>query len=156
MRRNYHRKLSATIYHHAKNVGIIGILAYPKIKSKRKRGNRHVHLPFRGKRAENCSHNVGKSLVEGLAHKFSYRRKDVKTDFFWWDVEELTFLIKYLRIHHKSFHINFYQNQFINECVMKNFLKFQERQMTFCDLQWPLRSYLLKLNICVFITLVFI
>ena len=43
MRRNYHRKLwgeiitgnyeeklSASIYHHAKNVGIIGILAYPK------------------------------------------------------------------------------------------------------------------------------
>ena len=35
MRRNYHRKLSANIYHHAKNVGIIGILSYPKIKSKR-------------------------------------------------------------------------------------------------------------------------
>jgi hypothetical protein len=48
MRRNYHRKLSASIYHHAKNVGIIGILAYPKIKSKRKRGTRHVPLPFRG------------------------------------------------------------------------------------------------------------
>ena len=31
MRRNYYRKLSASIYHHAKNVGIIGILAYPKI-----------------------------------------------------------------------------------------------------------------------------
>ena len=40
--------------HHAKNVGIIGILAYPKIKSKRKRANRCVPLPFRGKRAENC------------------------------------------------------------------------------------------------------
>jgi hypothetical protein len=40
MRRNHHRKLSASIYHHAKNVGIIGILAYPKIKSKLKRGNR--------------------------------------------------------------------------------------------------------------------
>ena len=85
MRRNYHRKLfgeiitgnyeeklSASIYHHAKNVGIIGILAYPKIKSKRKRGNRRLPLPFRGKRAENCSvsHNVGKSLGEGLVHKF--------------------------------------------------------------------------------------
>ena len=71
MRRNYHRKLlgeiitgnyeeklSASIYHHAKNVGIIGIL--------RKRGNRSVHLPFIGKRAENCSHNVGKLLGEGL------------------------------------------------------------------------------------------
>ena len=28
---NYYRKLSASIYHHSKNVGIIGILAYPKI-----------------------------------------------------------------------------------------------------------------------------
>ena len=28
---NYHRKLSASIYHHVNNVGIIGILAYPKI-----------------------------------------------------------------------------------------------------------------------------
>ena len=55
-----------SIYHHAKNVGIIGILAYPKIKSKRKRGNRHAPLPFRGKQAENCSYNVGKSLGEGL------------------------------------------------------------------------------------------
>ena len=36
MRRNHHRKLSASIYHHAKNVLIIGILAYPKIKYKRK------------------------------------------------------------------------------------------------------------------------
>jgi hypothetical protein len=27
---NYDRKLSDGIYHHAKNVGIIGILAYPK------------------------------------------------------------------------------------------------------------------------------
>ena len=32
MRRNHHRKLSASIYHHAKNVWIIGILAYPKRK----------------------------------------------------------------------------------------------------------------------------
>ena len=69
MRRNYHRKLSASIFHHAKNVGNIGILTYPKIKSKRKRGNRRIPLPFRGKRAENCSHTVGKSLGEGLAHK---------------------------------------------------------------------------------------
>ena len=38
MRRNYHRKLLASIYHHAKKVGIIGILAYPKNKSKCKRG----------------------------------------------------------------------------------------------------------------------
>ena len=30
MMRNYHRKLSASIYHHAKNVGIIGILARKK------------------------------------------------------------------------------------------------------------------------------
>ena len=48
-------------------MGIIGILAYPKIKSERKRGNRHVPLPFGGKRAENYLHNVGKSLGEGLA-----------------------------------------------------------------------------------------
>ena len=41
MRRNYY----------AKNVVIIGILAYPKINSRRKRGNRGVPLPFRGKRA---------------------------------------------------------------------------------------------------------
>ena len=27
---NYYRKLSGSIYHHTKNVGIIGILAYPK------------------------------------------------------------------------------------------------------------------------------
>ena len=26
----YHSKLFASMYHHAKNVGIIGILAYPK------------------------------------------------------------------------------------------------------------------------------
>ena len=71
MRRNYHRKLLASIYHHAKNVGIIGILAYPKIKSKRKRANRRVPLPFRGKRAENFSYDVGKALGEGLANKFS-------------------------------------------------------------------------------------
>ena len=74
MRRNYHRKLCGEIItgnyeeklsqeimeriYHAKNVGIIGIMPYPKIKSKRKRGNRRVLLPFRGKRAENCSHNV--------------------------------------------------------------------------------------------------
>ena len=64
MRRNYHRKLSASIYHHSKNVEIIGILTYPKIKTKRKRGNRNVPFPFRGKRAENCSYNVGKSLGE--------------------------------------------------------------------------------------------
>ena len=73
MRRNYHRKLSASIYHHAKNVGIIGILAYPKIKSKRKRVNRRVPLPFRGKRAENCLHNVGKSLGEWLANEILRR-----------------------------------------------------------------------------------
>ena len=29
--RNYHRKLWASIYYVAQNVGIIGILAYPKI-----------------------------------------------------------------------------------------------------------------------------
>ena len=46
MRRNYQKKLSASIYHHAKNVGIIGILAYPKIKSKRKRGKLSLPPPF--------------------------------------------------------------------------------------------------------------
>ena len=71
IRKNYHRKLSASINHHAKNVGIIEILMYPKIESKRKRGSYRVPLPFRGKQAENCSHNVGKSLGEGLAHKLS-------------------------------------------------------------------------------------
>ena len=35
---------------------------------------------------------------------------------------------KYLRIHNISIHIIFYQNQFINECVRKNFLKFSEGQ----------------------------
>ena len=58
-----------------KNVEIIGILAYPKIMSKSKRGNRRVPLPFRGKQAENCSHNVRKSLGEGLAHKEKERRR---------------------------------------------------------------------------------
>ena len=33
MRRDHHRKLSASIYHHAKNVGFIGILPYPKSQS---------------------------------------------------------------------------------------------------------------------------
>ena len=59
MRRNFHRKLSASMYISSReNVGIIGI--------KRKRENRRVSLPFREKWAENCSHNVGKSLGEGL------------------------------------------------------------------------------------------
>ena len=121
MRRNYHRKLSASIYHHAKNMGIIGILAYPKFKSKRKRGNRLVPLHFRGKRAENCSHNVGKSLGEGLGGKlqrtgsFNGRGRVVWT-------------LKYLRIHNIGVHINFYQNRFINESVRKNFLKFLYRR----------------------------
>ena len=66
MRINHHKKLSASIYQHAKNVGIIGILPYPKIKPKGKRGNRRVPLPFRGKQDENCSYNVGKSLGEGF------------------------------------------------------------------------------------------
>ena len=35
-----------------------------------------VPLSFRGKRAENRSHNLGKALGEGLDHKFSDRRKD--------------------------------------------------------------------------------
>ena len=58
MRRNRHRKLSASIYHHAKNVGFIGILPYPEIKLKRKSGNRRAPLPFRGKRAEKLSQEI--------------------------------------------------------------------------------------------------
>ena len=70
--RNYHRKLSAySIYHHAKNVRIIGILAYPKIKSKRKRENRRVPLPFRGKRAENCLHNV--EIIRGRVSSWNFK-----------------------------------------------------------------------------------
>jgi len=46
-------------------VGIIGIIAYPKLIQSAKERNRRVPLPFRGKWAENCSHNVGKSLGEG-------------------------------------------------------------------------------------------
>ena len=38
--------------------------------------------------------------------------------------------MKYLRNHNNiSIHIIFYQNQFINECVRKKFLKFSERQL---------------------------
>ena len=67
MRRNYHRKLSASIYQISrKKCGNYRDTAVSKIKSKRKRGNRCVPLPFRGKHAENCSHNVGKLLGEGL------------------------------------------------------------------------------------------
>ena len=76
---NYEDKLSASIYHHAKNVVIIGILAYPKINSRRKRGNRGVPLPLRGKRAENCSHKMGKSLGEGLAHPSLRHNRFYKT-----------------------------------------------------------------------------
>ena len=36
--------------------------------------------------------------------------------------------MKYLHIHNVSIHINFYQNRFINECVMKTFLKFPYRR----------------------------
>ena len=61
-------------------------------------------------------------------------------------VEVILNKIEYLRIHNVSIHIDFYQNRFINECVRNNFLKFLERQMTFCDLQWTLRSYLLKIK----------
>ena len=58
-------------------------------------------LPFKGKQAENRSHNLGKALGEVLGHKFSYRRKDIKKErrkdgVSLWDVEELTFLIIFL------------------------------------------------------------
>ena len=69
MRRNHHRKLSASIYHHAKNVGIIGILPYPKIKLKRKRGNRRISFPFRGKRAE----NFGEIIRGRVGSKLKFR-----------------------------------------------------------------------------------
>ena len=111
MRINYHRKLAASIYHHAKNAGIIGILPYSKIKSKRKRGNRRVPLPFRGKRGR-----VGLTL---------------KLDELLWPsmtFEVILIEIKYLRIHNISVHINFYQNRFTNESVRKNFLKFSDRR----------------------------
>ena len=42
--------------------------------------------------------------------------------------EGILFEIKYLRIHNISIHINFYQNQFRNESVRKNFLKFSYRR----------------------------
>ena len=41
--------------------------------------------------------------------------------------EVILIKIKNLRIHNNSFHINFYQNRLINECVRKNFLKFPEK-----------------------------
>ena len=41
--------------------------------------------------------------------------------------EVILIKIKYLRIYNISIYINFYQNQFINESVRKNFLKFSER-----------------------------
>ena len=118
MGRNYHRKLSASIYHHAKNVGIIEILPYPKIKSKRKRGTRCAPLSFRGKGAENCSHNVGKGGRVGLTLKFDELLWPAMT------FEVILLLMKYLRINNIGIHINFYQNRFINESVRKNFLKF--------------------------------
>ena len=55
----------------------IGILAYPKIASRQSAKEGTIPLPFRAKRAENYSHNLGKALGEGLGHKFSYRRNDL-------------------------------------------------------------------------------
>ena len=37
-------------------------------------------------------------------------------------VEVILIKMKYLRIHNISIRINFHQNRFINECVMKEFL----------------------------------
>ena len=42
--------------------------------------------------------------------------------------EVILIKMKYLHIHNISIHIIFYQNQFINECVGKNFIKFSEGQ----------------------------
>ena len=63
-----------------------------------------------------------------------------------WPPMTVEVILNQMRIHNVSIYINFYQNRFIDECVRKNFLKFPERQMTFCGLQWPLRSYLLKMK----------
>ena len=64
MRRNYHRKLSASIYHHTKKCGNYRDTGVSK---KRKREIRRVPFPFIGKQDENCLYNVGKSLGERLA-----------------------------------------------------------------------------------------
>ena len=70
-----------------------------------------------------------------------------KSDLLWPSMtfEVILIIMEYLCIHNISIHIHFYQNRLINERVRNNFLKFQDRQMTFCDIQWPLRSYLLNL-----------
>ena len=67
MRRNYHRKLWGEIIKGNYEEKLSQEIMYPKIKLKRKREIRCAPLPFRGKRAENWLHNVGKSLGEGLA-----------------------------------------------------------------------------------------
>ena len=95
-------------------MGIIGILVYPNIKLKRKRVNRRAPVPFRGKRAENCLHNVGKSLGEGLAHEI-LRRPYVTSN----DLGGYTYFIKKMCLHNVNIHINFYQNRSINECARK-------------------------------------
>ena len=57
------------------------MLILRKIKSKRKTGNRRAPLPFRGKRAGNCSHIVGKSLGKGL-DKEKETLCDLQTSFY--------------------------------------------------------------------------
>jgi hypothetical protein len=64
MRRNYHRKLSASIYHHTKNVGIIGILAYPK-----KQGCNLIKRSENHKKSRNikeCLHGAKEGGREGV------------------------------------------------------------------------------------------
>ena len=40
--------------------------------------------------------------------------------------EVILIYMKYFCIHNNSYHINFYQNQLINECVIRNFLKLKQ------------------------------
>ena len=54
-------------------------------------------------------------------------------------VEVILNKIKYLRIHNVSIHINFYQNQLINECVI--FLNYRkDRRKDLKDGKTDLRS----------------
>ena len=83
-----------------------------------------------------CIHNVSihinfyqnRFINECVRKNFSNSQKDRWPFVTFNDLEVILIYIKYLHIHDISIHINFYQNWFINECVMKNFLKFSERQ----------------------------
>jgi hypothetical protein len=45
-----------------------------------------------------------------------------------WPSMTFEVILKYARIHNVTIHTNFYQDQAIKECAMKNFLKFPERR----------------------------